>query len=304
MRSAGSRALSRSIGLVLPLTGLRFAKGHGTGNDFVVLPDPDGEIDLTPALVRAICDRRQGMGADGVLRVVLSAAIPEGRTVADQARWFMDYRNADGSLAEMCGNGVRVYARYLVEEGYAQPGCHLFGTRAGVRAVTVPADGDVTVDMGYPRPLDIAGLTVTVGSRTWPGAAISMGNPHVVVAVDDLEQPGALSERPSVRPGEAFPGGENVEFVVVAGDQALAMRVHERGVGETSSCGTGACAAVAAVRAARRDSGPAVWTVDVPGGRLRVEIKPSGNSRLSGPAELVAEGELRPAWLASAGAAG
>src|SRR5687768_2356819 len=98
---------------------MRFAKGHGTGNDFVVLPDADGALPLTPALVAALCDRRRGIGADGVLRVVRTAAHPDAEASADVAEWFMDYWNADGSHAEMCGNGVRVYARFLVEAGLA-----------------------------------------------------------------------------------------------------------------------------------------------------------------------------------------
>src|SRR4051812_8924857 len=118
------------------IPGLRYVKGHGTANDFVVLPDPDGDLDLTPGLVRALCDRRRGLGADGVLRVV-RADVARGDLAAaatddPEARWFMDYRNADGSVAEMCGNGIRVFARYLVEAGFAQPGSLRIVTRDGV----------------------------------------------------------------------------------------------------------------------------------------------------------------------------
>src|SRR3954454_12627280 len=121
---------------------MRFVKGHGTENDFVIVPDPDGSLDLTPSLVAALCDRRAGIGADGVLRVVRSKAL--GRDDLG-AEWFMDYRNADGSIAEMCGNGTRVFARYLVDAGLVVPGDLPVATRAGVRAVRLGATGDVTV---------------------------------------------------------------------------------------------------------------------------------------------------------------
>jgi diaminopimelate epimerase len=253
---------------------VRFAKGHGTENDFVVLPDAPP---LDPETVRALCDRRAGIGADGVLRV-------ERR----DGGYFMDYWNADGSVAEMCGNGIRVYARYLVDAGLAEPGVLPIGTRAGIRTVQVPPAGDVTVEMGAPVPLEAAPF---VSDR--PGTAVSMGNPHVVVELPDLDALGALdlSGPPEVRP--PLPDGQNVEFVVRRGPRALALRVHERGVGETRSCGTGVCAAVVAAVAWSGGEGlDDPWTVDVPGGRLSVTWLSSGPVLLSGPAVLVAEGEV------------
>ncbi|GAC1327426.1 MAG: diaminopimelate epimerase [Mycobacteriales bacterium] len=277
---------------------MRFVKGHGTENDFVLLPDPDGELCLGGELVRAVCDRRAGIGADGVLRVVLTAAVPAFAHLAGQARWFMDYRNADGSLAEMCGNGVRVYARYLVDAGYATAGEMALATRGGVRTVWVPADGDVTVDMGAPVVSEGPDVTVTAGGRSWAGTAVSMGNPHVVVAVADRVEAGELLVAPVVEPAGAFPDGTNVEFVDAYAERALRMRVHERGVGETRSCGTGACAAAVAVAGWRQASRPAAYDVDVPGGRLHVEWTAADAVRLTGPAVLVGQGELRADWLA------
>lgn len=269
---------------------MRFTKGHGTGNDFVVLPDPDGELALPPALVQALCDRRRGIGADGVLRVVLTAAVPEMAHHAGEARWFMDYRNADGSVAEMCGNGARVYARYLVEAGYASPGEVLLATRAGVRRVTVPAEGEVSVDMGEPV-LPGTVREVSVAGQPRPGVEVWMGNPHLVVHCDDLEQLGSRIAPPVVTPHL----DANVEFVSPAGPGRLVMRVHERGVGETASCGTGACAAGVADAVARGERATQV-VVAVAGGRLRVHWA-GGSVTLTGAAELVAHGVVEESWL-------
>jgi diaminopimelate epimerase len=267
---------------------VRFLKGHATGNDFVLLPDPDGELTLSPDLVAGICDRRIGIGGDGVLRVVLAAVDPDAAEQVDDARWFMDYRNADGSTAEMCGNGVRLFARYLVDAGYAAPGWFAVATRAGMRRVHAPDTGDVTVEMGLPTRLDIGPLEVQVAGSRLPARAVSVGNPHAVVVLpdgrlDDLD----LSRAPAVQPAAAFPDGVNVEFVEVSAPGSLRMRVFERGAGETHSCGTGACA-VAAVAAPEMTS----VEVDVPGGRLRILTAPGGEQQLIGPAEIVAEGEL------------
>ena len=262
---------------------LRFVKGHGTENDFVLLPDAD--VALTPELVRGLCDRRAGIGADGVLRVERRA---DG--------WFMDYRNADGSIAEMCGNGIRVFGRHLVDAGLAQPGTLPILTRAGVRTVQVPPSGDVTVEMGVPAAVEELGAQPEVDGR--PGTAVSMGNPHVVVELAGLGELAGLdlTRPPSVRPG--LPGGQNVEYVVRRRPQLLAMRVHERGVGETRSCGTGVCAAVVAAVAWSGGAGlDDPWTVDVPGGRLSVTWLSAGPVLLSGPAVLVARGEVDSAAL-------
>ena len=272
---------------------LRFLKGHGTGNDFVVLPDPAGGLDLTPDLVRALCDRHQGIGADGVLRVVRSAAHPEAASMSDRAGWFMDYRNADGSVAEMCGNGVRVFVRYLLDSGLEtveRGGSIDVATRDGVKHVVLEQDGQFTVDMGPAKVLG-TDVHVMIGARSWPAAHVDAGNPHAVVVVDDLADAGHLLDPPVVTPAEAYPTGVNVEFVVDRGDHHIAMRVHERGVGETQSCGTGAVAAALATATRHGDALPVTYTVDVPGGRLLVLLAEDGHAELTGPTELIASGE-------------
>lgn len=253
--------------------GIRFLKGHGTGNDFVLLPDP---VDLDPRLISAICDRRLGIGADGVLAVVATGSEPA---------YFMDYRNADGSLAEMCGNGVRVFARYLVDAGLVPGGTFEVATRAGARRVVVETEV-VRVQMG--RFQRLPATSVVVEGAELPAVGVSMGNPHLVVRVSDVTEAGPLAEAPLVT-GSEYPRGANVEFVAVSGPGQLRMRVHERGVGETQSCGTGACAAAAE------------YKVDVPGGRLRVKLTSEQDVELIGPAVLVGEGELRPDWLGALG---
>ncbi|MGW4436300.1 diaminopimelate epimerase [Streptomyces sp. NPDC004596] len=285
-------------------TRIAFLKGHGTENDFVIVPDPENALDLTPAAVAALCHRRAGIGGDGVLHVVRSAAHPEAREMAAEAEWFMDYRNGDGSVAEMCGNGARVFARYLQHAGHVAEGDIAIATRAGVKRVHIAKDGDVTVGMGSAR-LPEGEVTVSVGGRSWPARNVNMGNPHAVAFVDDLAHAGDLLSPPSFAPAAAYPEGVNVEFVVDRGPRHLAMRVHERGSGETRSCGTGACAV--AVAAARRDGAdpagtgtPATYTVDVPGGRLVITERPDGEVEMTGPAVIVAEGEVDAEWLASA----
>jgi len=276
---------------------VRYLKGHGTENDFVLLPDAERDIDLTPRLVAALCDRRAGVGADGVLRVVLAATDPEGAASSDEARWFMDYRNADGTTAEMCGNGIRVFARYLVDAHLEPPGELAIATRDGVKRVRLEMTGDVTVDMG---PASLSGpdeVKVTAGGRSWAAVNVDVGNPHAVAFVDDLTDAGDLRDVPVTEP--RFDDGVNVEFVAERGDRHIAMRVHERGVGETRSCGTGACAAMVAAAHRAGVAGPTSYVVDVPGGRLTVARRADGNVELTGPAVLVAEGTLRPEWLAA-----
>jgi diaminopimelate epimerase len=272
--------------------GIEFLKGHGTQNDFVLLPDPAGRLELTEARVAALCDRRRGLGADGVLRVVRAAELGE----PSAGEWFMDYRNADGSIAEMCGNGVRVFARYLVETGLAAEGQFVVGTRAGDRPVVVHPDRSVTVHMG---PATITGTSVTVvAGRPFSGVAVDVGNPHLVSLLDDDVAGLDLREQPDFD-HDVFPHGVNLEFINCLGEGALRMRVHERGVGETRACGTGTVAAVAAAfHLAGTDTGAS--TVDIPGGRVEVTVS-RGASTLSGPAEIVARGELDEAWWAAAG---
>ncbi|MFR9775047.1 diaminopimelate epimerase [Micromonospora sp. MS34] len=274
---------------------MEFTKGHGTGNDFVILPDPDGALDLTPGLVAALCDRRRGIGGDGVLRVVRAAKHPEGAALAGEAEWFMDYWNSDGSFAEMCGNGARVFVRYLLETGLVTLGDAALpvATRAGVVRARVEG-ADVAVEMRRPQLYGTA--TATLGELTLAGAAVDVGNPHLVCAVPaGLALPGLdLTRAPDVDPA-VFPSGVNVEFTtpgepVDGTDGHVLMRVYERGSAETLSCGTGTCAVAAvALRDAGRDTGTV--TVDVPGGRLTVTVT-DDSCWLSGPAVLVATGQV------------
>ncbi|RKE63686.1 diaminopimelate epimerase [Microbacterium sp. AG238] len=282
---------------------LAFTKGHGTGNDFVILADPDGELELSDAQVAALCDRHVGIGADGLLRVVRSAAIAEGAdAAASGAEWFMDYRNADGSLAEMCGNGTRVFARYLADAGLASIEAGLrIGTRAGVKTIT-RAENGFEVDLGLWRAEEGDILVRARGlGVARPGQAIDVGNPHVVVALaGEAELEGLdLTSQPTLDPHPA--AGANVEFVVPAeplvqnGVGAIRMRVYERGVGETLSCGTGVAASALAVRFWAGSAAPDRWTVDVPGGTLGVRVVRQDDGEhvlLSGPATLVFSGQV------------
>lgn len=293
-------------------TRIAFLKGHGTENDFVIIPDPENAIDLSPAAVAALCDRRAGIGGDGLLHVVRSAAHPEAQGMAAEAEWFMDYRNGDGSIAEMCGNGVRVFARYLQHAGYVGEGDVAIATRGGVKTAHIAKAasqggsgvGDITIGMGKAL-LPEGDVTVGVGERSWPARNVNMGNPHAVAFVDDLAHAGDLHSPPPFSPASAYPTGVNVEFVVDRGARHVAMRVHERGAGETRSCGTGACAV--AVATARRDGAdptvtgvPATYTVDVLGGTLVITERPDGEIEMTGPAMIVAEGEIDADWLENA----
>ncbi|MFJ6436987.1 diaminopimelate epimerase [Streptomyces sp. NPDC091416] len=285
----------------MTISQIAFLKGHGTENDFVIVPDPDNAIDLPASLVAVLCDRRAGIGGDGLLHVVRSAAHPEAQAMADEAEWFMDYRNADGSVAEMCGNGVRVFARYLQHVGAVVEGDLAVATRGGVKKVHLAKNGDVTVSMGRAL-LPGDGVTVTVDGRSWGTRNVNMGNPHAIAFVDDLAHAGDLFREPSFAPAAVYPDGVNIEFVVDRGPRHVAMRVHERGSGETRSCGTGACAV--AVAAARRDAAdpaetgvPVTYTVDLPGGTLVITEHPDGEIEMTGAAVIVAEGVIDPAWL-------
>lgn len=282
--------------------GIPFIKGHGTGNDFVVLPDPTGALEVTTSLVRALCDRRRGVGADGVLVVARTAAHPEVAEQAEVAPWFMDYRNADGSVAQMCGNGSRVFVAHLLEEGLASTGSFHIATRGGARRVTVGQDGAIRVDMGSPQFLERDDITVRLagsgpGRTGSPAAGVLMPNPHAVTWVDDVQAAGSLRTAPSVTPADTYPEGVNVEFVRIVAEDHLQMRVFERGVGETLSCGTGACAAaVATLRRNGRGQDGRRIRVDVPGGTVGVTWHPGGSVELDGPAQMVARGEIDPHW--------
>ncbi len=270
---------------------LRFVKGHGTGNDFILIPDFEGEIEISPEQVRFLCDRHFGLGADGVIRVVRTARVPEVASMADTAEWFMDYRNADGSISEMCGNGSRVFARYLDATGLITDAEVSIATRGGLRAVSMESDLSISVDMGVPTtPSGTA--VVTVGSRQLPAVGVMIPNPHAVTFVESLDDAGDLLTSPGIAPASVFNEGANVEFVVIRGENHIAMRVFERGVGETLSCGTGACAAAFAYL--RRIDAPAGQEVrvDVTGGTLNITETEAGHLLLRGPADLVARGTV------------
>ncbi len=273
---------------------MRFAKGHGTGNDFVLLPDPDGALDVTPELVRKLCDRHFGIGGDGLIRVVRSAKHPDAVHLAGEAAWFMDYHNADGSVAEMCGNGIRVFARYLTGTGLVDAAAFPVATRTGPVLALVGQDS-ITVEMPNPVFGPPSRARHHRSGRDFPGVSVTVGNPHLVCAVHDVADLD-LTVPPGVDP-TLFPDGANVEFVAPAEpldhadlDGHVRIRVYERGVGETLSCGSGACAAAAV---AVREMGLTVGTVavDLPGGRLTVVIA-ADRCILSGPAEIVAIGEV------------
>jgi len=288
--------------MVRMATELRFTKGHGTENDFVLLPDPQARLDLGADLVRRLADRRAGIGGDGVIRIVPteSAAEESVRAQADRARWFMDYRNADGSVAEMCGNGTRVFAAYLRREGLERADEFAIATRAGVRGIRFEGDL-IATHMGPWRLLDperaatdgFDALVHLDGGDPYSALSVDLGNPHTVVALPEGVDLAAvdLARAPEVRPEPSH--GTNVELVRPLGPGHVAMRVHERGVGETRSCGTGVCAAALATSFWAGEPVPTRdWTVDVPGGRLRVRGLPNHEVELAGPAALVADGTV------------
>ena len=249
--------------------------GHGTENDFVIIFDPLEELSLSPEQVASMCNRTSGIGADGVIRITR----PDGK-------WFMDYRNADGSLAEMCGNGIRVMARYLVANGHQGEGLFPIQTRDGAKYLRVPADGDISVNMGQVNDEgDI--VSVAVNDHTYSARHISIGNPHAVAFLEDLEQLGSLGQAPVVTPTSIYPQGVNVEFVEIKSPDTVIMRVHERGSGETRSCGTGTCAVALAATLHTRGNLPARWIIKPPGGTLIVDIDGHSNATLTGPAELI-----------------
>ncbi len=290
---------------------IAFTKGHGTGNDFVLVLDANGELSLSKTQIAKICDRHFGVGADGLIRVVKSEYIPEGREILKEepnAVWFMDYYNADGSSAEMCGNGVRVFARYLLDRELAQivDGSTLpIGTRDGVKDITKSANG-FAVDLGRWR---LEGESVVKAHGldvARPAQGVDVGNPHAVVALASAADLDALrlSDAPSIEPEPA--NGANVEFVVpndpmvVSGVGHFSMRVFERGVGETLSCGTGIAAAALATRYWAGSDAPNQWQVSVPGGVVGVRMFATEDGEhvgISGPAELSFDGELDLASL-------
>ncbi len=294
-----------------------FAKGHGTQNDFVIFPDLDATLQLGPEQVQAVCDRRAGIGGDGVLRVVPAAKDADSVQYANEAEWFMDYRNSDGSLAQMCANGTRVFAHYLVAEGLAESGLITIATRDGVKRVWVHplsssdtvAVGSATTELSMPQ-LGVA-TEVRIGGVALPATAVNVGNPHAVCVVTMPLDQFDLSVPPQ-HDAAIFPEGVNIELITPprAADSASAsvreaawtvrMRVHERGSGETRSCGSGAVAAASvalctaqaetASQTYPQRSPTGIVLVELPGGQLRVELTESA-ALLTGAAAIVAKGE-------------
>jgi diaminopimelate epimerase len=276
-----------------------FTKGHGTENDFVLVPDLEGVRPLTAEQAARLADRRAGIGGDGVIRVVptSSATEPDVLEQASAAHWFMDYRNADGSIAEMCGNGTRVFAAYLRREGLETADEFAIATRAGVKVVRFERPDLIAVNLGpwrlaQPHIADAEGFDALVhvdGHEPLSALTLDLGNPHTVVALPEQVDLDALDlhRSPLVNPEPEH--GTNVEFVRPMGAGHLRMRVRERGVGETRSCGTGAAATAPATRFWAGDRGDS-WTVDVPGGRLQVRMLADQQVELAGPALLVADG--------------
>ena len=278
---------------------MRFLKGHGTENDFVLVPDLDGALGLTAARAAWLADRRAGIGGDGVIRVVPTDLVddPAVRTQAGSAQWFMDYRNADGTLSEMCGNGTRVFAAYLRREGLETADEFAIATRAGIKLVRFETSELIAVNLGawrlaQPHIADAEGFDALVhvaGHDPFSALSVDLGNPHTVVALPETVDLDGLDlyHHPVVNPEPEH--GTNIEFVRPIGPGHVRMRVRERGVGETRSCGTGAAAAAIATRFWAGDIGDS-WTVDVLGGRLRVRMLPDQEVELAGPAALVADG--------------
>jgi diaminopimelate epimerase len=298
---------------------VKFTKGHGTQNDFVVLPDIHTKRDLTVAAVQALCDRQRGLGADGVLRVTTVSAALEGGVLEEKPAgvssedWFMDYRNADGSIAEMCGNGVRVFAHYLRSVGLEHRDEFVVASLAGPRPVRINSwsqlTADVTVDMGPVK--EFGAGEASVGGRRFSGLAIDVGNPHLACVDPDLtvEDLRILDVGAQVSFDEVlFPDGVNIEVLTApmngtdAAVGAVHMRVHERGVGETRSCGTGT---VAAAYAALRHLGQSIGeiVVNIPGGQVRVTVT-AESSFLRGPSMLLADGEISDEWWGGIGSCG
>lgn len=289
------------------MTQLDFKKGHGTGNDFVLLTDTDNTNPLSAKQIAWLCNRHTGIGADGLIRAVRTKHHPGAAELAaeyPEAEWFMDYYNADGSIAEMCGNGVRVYVHYLITEGLIAPQDRretiAVATRAGVKDVLVGAAG-YSVDLGRWKPAGSRRVVAQGIAGSAETVEIDLGNPHSVAKLDSPQQLETLNltETPKLTPEPA--AGSNIEFVVADdplindGVGQIRMRVHERGVGETLSCGTGAVAAALAYRHIGGTKMPHNWRVSVPGGTLGVRMFPTEEGEhvsLSGPATIVYSGTV------------
>ncbi len=275
---------------------VQFIKGHGTGNDFVILADLEDRLEIHENLVRGLCDRHKGIGADGLLRVVrtstLSAQAQNNfRVNQDSAEFFMDYRNSDGSIAETCGNGIRVFVHFLVTQGFVSERRFTIATRAGHKDVEFQSPDHISVNMGPAvRESELDGVAVSTDRGRWSATAISMPNPHCVALVDSQELAGDLLSTPQANPASQFPAGANFEFITRIDDRHISMRTFERGVGETLSCGSGACAAAHTFAELTHLETPWSIQVDVLGGTLMLSNSDSGDIVLTGPSRIVASG--------------
>ena len=286
-------------------SGVPFRKGHGTGNDFIVVNGLDGFFadpkSVTPEIAQKLCNREHGLGADGILRVAKASDFPETSN-SDDANYFMDYTNADGSISATCGNGLRVFARYLIEAGLENRGQFAIGTRAGTVTVAISeTDTDFTniaITMGHVSlgPMDV---TVQTETGSWPAVGIAGMNNHAVSVVDDIAQAGSLKQIPTALPAGTYPDGVNFEFIQSKSPSHIAMRTHERGVGETLSCGSGACAAAYVHATSNHLNDPWTVQVDVLGGTVYVDSDTDGVLTLRGPAVFVADGTIAPSMWQS-----
>jgi diaminopimelate epimerase len=275
---------------------MKFAKYQGIGNDFVMIADPDDAIRLTPEQVRGLCDRRFGIGGDGVIRVAPGS--PE-------TDFFMDYANSDGSVGEMCGNGIRCLAAFARDEGLTDAAMLRVDTRAGIKVIEVQDDERIRVDMGAPiftpanvpvnwEGSDALHTKLELEHGILEAACLSMGNPHAVIFVEDLDGTPVTTLGRLIENHPAFPNGVNVEFVRITSPKSVDMRVWERGSGATLACGTGACAGAVAARLLR-DTNRRV-TVGLPGGDLDVSWEGSLDDEesvfMTGPATKSFQGEI------------
>jgi diaminopimelate epimerase len=280
---------------------LTFTKMQGLGNDFVIMADLDDEIDFDPEAVAWLCDRHFGVGGDGL--ILVKPATDEG------ADLFMLYYNADGTTAEMCGNGVRCFAKYAVEHGLMVGETLNVQTLGGIRPVEIALDAEglmeaATVDMGepllapglVPTTLAVTEADAIVGAElvtslgTFEVTCVSMGNPHAVIWVDDVDEAPVETVGPVIETHPAFPNKTNVEFAQVTEGGLIRVRVWERGVGETLACGTGACATLVAASLAGLVERAGV--VELPGGELVVRWAEDGHVYMTGPAEEVFTGVI------------
>jgi diaminopimelate epimerase len=272
---------------------LKFTKMHGLGNDFVVLDALARPLALTPEQLRRIADRHFGIGCDQVLQVE-----PPRQPGTD---FYYRIFNADGGEVEQCGNGARCFVRYVRDRGLTAKRELRVGTRAGVIVPRLEEDGRVTVDMGVPEfepsripfqaPARATSYALEVDGRRLEISALSMGNPHAVQVVPDIERAPVATEGPLIERHPRFPQRVNAGYMQIVSRRRILLRVHERGAGETLACGTGACAAV--VAGVLRGLLDREVTVTARGGDLGISWAGEGKPvMMTGPAETVFEGEI------------